>query len=790
MKVPFSWLKEFIPLTAEPAEVAERLTMRGLEVEGLEEILPAFDKVYVGEVIDIKTDPAAAALSFCTVNAGGESLLPVVCGAPNVEKGKKVAVAVSGARLTGNMVIESRQIRGTESQGMLCSEQELGLSDDHAGIMILPGYLNVGDRLEEALQIKDYVLDVNVPPNRGDCQSILGIAREVSSIFNQRLTLPTVNLREEGEMDGMIGLSILDPDACPRYVLKIIKNITIVPSPFWMRNRISKCGMRAINSIVDVTNYVMLELGQPLHAFDYERIADKRIEVRLAEEKSVFRTLDDTDRRLEKGDILICDGSGPVALAGVMGGQNSEISHETCHVALESAFFNPLLIRKTSRRLDIRSEASARFEKGIDIENVDYAAGRAIGLMQEISGGTVLRGSKEVHEKKPRKFISLNLKRASEVIGTPVEDAEAIGALNSVGISTETNGDNVLCSIPSFRHDIGEYFDLIEEVARIYGYDRIPATMPISRLLPVKPTGRDLCIATTKDYFTSAGFFEVINYGFFDQNDIEKFSIREPDERASCVPILNPISKELGVMRTFLGAGLLESLAYNLNRGTKNIRLFEVGKVFFLTADLPRESLHACCVMAGKEREYFWRDAFKEFDFFDLKGIIEGLWDRFGRSLQVATTKEPFLDPAKAADVLFEGTKIGWIGQISDEVAEAYEIKEKVLAADLSLNSIVEDGFPEKVYQPIPRYPAVTRDFSFIVDDSISVTTLTEKIKSISPLIVSVGIFDIFKKEVRSIAFRVVFQSFEDTLTDETISDVQQNIIDTLTKIEGIKLRT
>ena len=392
MRVPFNWLKEFTPVSAAASDVADALTMRGLEVEAVERISPRFSQVYVGRVLEVEAIPAAKKLSLCRVEVGAD-VLPIVCAAPNVAKGQTVAVALPGGRLADNSVIEKKRLVGVESSGMLCSEKELALSDDHSGIFVLPDTLKTGEPLEAALGIADYVLDVNVPPNRGDCQSILGIAREVAGIYGLSVTLPSFTLKETDAIDGLIKLSVADTDACPRYVLRMVRGISIVSAPFWMRSRITKAGMRPINAIVDVTNYVMLELGQPLHAFDYATIAAKRIDVRVAHEKSLFRTLDGQDRTLVKGDILICDGSGPVALAGVMGGENSEISAATKDVALESAFFNPLLIRRTARRLDLRSEASARFEKGIDIETVDYAARRAIELMQRTAGESCSRAA-------------------------------------------------------------------------------------------------------------------------------------------------------------------------------------------------------------------------------------------------------------------------------------------------------------------------------------------------------------------------------------------------------------
>ncbi len=647
MRVPYNWLKEFTPLSASADDVAEKLTMRGLEVEALERFSPAFSGVYVGKVVDVEKHPSADRLHLCRVDTGTE-ILPIVCGAPNVAKDQLVPVAMPGARLGDDFTIEKRTLRGIESHGMLCSEKELGLSDDGSGIFVLPEDVRIGEAMGDILEISDYVLDVNVPPNRGDCLSVLGIAREVAGAYGLDVTLPAFTLVEEEDIDGLIDLSVVDKEACPRYVLRLIKDVSLVRSPYWMRSRITKCGMRPINSIVDVTNYIMLELGQPLHAFDYERIGSKRIEVRVAQGQSVFRTLDGVDRKLEQGDILICDGTGPVALAGVMGGENSEIHAGTKSVALESAFFDPLFIRRTARRLDLRSEASARFERGIDMENADYCARRAIELMHRTSGGTVLRGSKEFHDRKEQRYIALSLRRTEEIIGTPLTDDRIVGTLESIGIRAgNAEGGKTVFSIPSYRHDVTEYCDLIEEVARIVGYTNIPATIPVSPLLPVSKVKKDEDIDVTKVYLTSCGFFEVINYAFFDAKDVDRFGITAPDERTNYVPIMNPISKELGVMRTFLAAGVLESLAYNVNRGIKNARLFEIGKVFFNVAEseLPPEAVHLACALTGREREYFWRESSKDFDFFDLKGILEGLTERFSLSLTVQRTTEVFSEP-------------------------------------------------------------------------------------------------------------------------------------------------
>ncbi len=790
MKVPFEWLQEFVVIDIDPHELAKRLTLRGLEVESVETISPAFDGIIIGKIKNIEKHPNAENLSVCIIDTGKEDLT-VVCGAQNIEKGNKVPLATVGAHL-GNFAIEQKKLRGVESQGMLCSEKELGLSDDHSGIFILPENVKIGAKLAEMNWIHDTVLDINTAPNRGDCLSIFGIAREVASILNQKAKLPHFKLEEEKEnVTDYIDLDIKNTDACPRYVLKMIQGASIRVSPYWMRNRLYKCGMRPINSLVDVTNYIMLEIGQPLHAFDYNRIRDKRIEVRLADKPLIFRTLDSTDRKLEAGDILICDGSGPVAIAGIMGGENSEITETTRDMALESAFFNPLFIRKTARRLGIKSEASLRFEKGIDIDNVGFAADRAIYLMQQISGGTVLKGKREIFEKKKSKTFLVTYSNINGLLGTHISQQDISQALRSIDIHIKEESETGLfVAIPNFRHDINEPADIIEEISRIHGYEYIPATQPVTTVQSHKKTKKDILLDRTKSYFSAAGFYEIINYAFFSTKDVENFFISDTDERVRYVPIMNPISREYSHMRTLIAPGMLKSIAYNLNRGAKNLRFFEKGKVFFQNnGKQPIEKTSICFAMTGKEREFFWREKFTDYDFFDIKGIMEGLMDAFGIQFSLVKSNEPFLHPTRGADIYIDDTKAGWIGEIREEVLKLFEIEQNIYCTELQFDIILEKGNFEVSYKPIPRYPQVTRDFSFYVDDSVPIASLVSTIKGLSPLITSVGIFDMFRKETRSVAFRVTFQSFEDTLKEETINGLQETIIQKLSNTEGISLR-
>jgi len=790
VKVPFEWLQEFVVIDIDPHELAKRLTLRGLEVESLEKISPSFDNVIIGQIKSIEKHPNAENLSVCIIDTGKENLT-VICGAKNIVKGNKVPLAIVGAHF-GDFVIERKKLRGIESYGMLCSEKELGLSDDHSGIFILPENAKIGGDLAEEAWIRDFIFDINTAPNRGDCLSIFGIAREVASILNQKAKLPYFKF-EEGTEDiaSHVALDIKNTDACPRYILKVLQGASIRPSPSWMKSRLIKCGMRPINSLVDVTNYVMLEIGQPLHAFDYNRISDKRIEVRLADKPAIFRTLDSVERKLEAGDILICDGSGPVAIAGIMGGENSEITEATRDIALESAYFNPLYIRKTARRLGIKSEASLRFEKGIDIDNVDFAAERAIFLMQQTSGGVVLRGNREIFDKKEPKVIFVTYGNINGLLGTHIRHEAINRALRSIDIHIKKEDETgLLVAIPHFRHDINEPADIIEEISRIHGYDHIPATRPVTTVQPHKKTKKDIQLDRMKNYFSGSGFYEIINFAFSSTKDVESMFIGPSDERARCVPIMNPKSREYSHIRTMITPGILKSIAYNLNRGAKNLRFFEKGKVFFLNSEEHSyERTAICFAMTGKEREFYWRDKFTDYDFFDIKGVMEGLMSSFGTPCSLTKSSEPFLHPMRGADIYVDSVKAGWIGEIREEVLRSFEIEQTIYCAELYFDIILEKGNLEVQYSPIPRYPQVTRDFSFYVDDSISIGPLVDTIKNISPLITSVGVFDMFKKETRSIAFRVTFQSFEDTLKEEVINGLQETIIQRLSNTKGISLR-
>ncbi len=792
MKIPIEWLNEFIVIDIDIDDLAKRLTMRGLEVEGIERFTPRFTGVVAATITKIEPHPNADDLLICSVNTGKEDLT-IVCGAPNISVDDRVPLAAVGAVLDKDFIVGKRAVRGIESYGMLCSEKELGISDDHTGIFILPDEIIPGTVIAESPIAHDTVLDISVPPNRGDCLSVFGIAREIASILRQKAKLPvfTLTAGSDEKVEDQAQLTIQDTGACPRYILKLIKGISIRQSPFWMRRRITRCGMRPINNVVDITNYVMLEIGQPLHAFDFERLAGSRIDVRVAREPSTFRTLDSIDRPLESGDILICDGSGPVAIAGIMGGEDSGITASTTNMALESAYFNPFSIRATARRLGIRSEASLRFEKGIDIDNVGFAADRAMFLMHQLGGGTVIGGQREIFEKREPRTIYITYSNINGLLGTHIIHDAVTQALRSIDLHVMKEDENgFTISIPNFRHDISEAADVIEEISRVHGFEHIPDTSPVTVLKPQKLTNKDRSLNMVREYCLGTGFFEIINFSFFSTKDIELFRIPENDERSRYVPIMNPISRDWGVMRTMMMPAVLKCIAYNLNRGSKNLRFFEKGKIFFQgNSRETREESMFCFALTGKPKEYSWKEKYTDYDYFDIKGVVEGLIEKLGAACEFSPTAEPFLDKGCSADVIIDGAKAGWIGSIRGDILKAYEIEQTIYCAELRFDIILQKGNLTLQYKPIPRFPQATRDFSFYVDDSVPIVVLVKKIKDISPLIVSVGIFDMFRKEIRSISIRVVFQSYEETLTDERVNSLQEKIIGEMTNIDGISLR-
>lgn len=795
MRVSIEWLKEYVDIPISTKELVEGLTMLGLEVEGTYEYGRGLEQVVVAGIKEVRQHPNADRLKICTAVTGDREF-QIVCGAPNLREGMVSALALPGAKLPNGMEIKETKIRGVLSYGMLAAEDELGLTEDHTGIMELPEGLEPGTPLGELPWIKDTVLEISVTPNRSDCNCVLGIAREVGLLCKTSLRLPSYEIEEvEEDIGGWASVDIHDPEGCPRYVAGIIKDITIKPSPFWIRYRIHKAGMRGINNIVDATNYVMLELGQPLHAFDYHKLRGRRIIVKKARDGEVFTTLDGQERTLNKDVLLICDGEGPVAIAGIMGGLNSEISIETNSVLLESAFFDPVTIRKGSKYLGLQTEASYRFERCIDIENVPNALKRALALMRELSGGKVLRGIIDVY---PKRYIPasvpLSLKKAREFVGVDISSKEAIDIFQSLGMDVVVESeDRIQVTPPSYRPDIKIPVDLMEELVRVIGYENVPVTYPKISSMKQWDTKERYLLEHLSEIMVGFGFQEVITYNFISPSFLEIFKVPKEvglpgSELRKVIQIINPLSIEQSVMRTSLLPGLLAMAKNNLFQGQNCLRLFEIGEVFFKKEgqELPEEKRMLAALMSQPYQRDTWYSKERAVDIWDIKGIGEALLSAFKlNQVRYLRSTYPGYDPTLCVEVLCGNNPILRFGRIWREVLKAYDIEDKgeiyVLELDVDL---LCNNIPKAIqFVPLPKYPPVFRDLSIVVDKVVEAGRLIEEIKgSGKGLVESVEIFDLYEGEKigtdkKALGLRIAFRSQERTLDGQEINDLIQNMI-------------
>jgi len=801
MKISLEWLKDYIDLILPAAELADLLTHSGLEVESMIETKPQFRGVWVARLDSFKPHPQSDHLSICTVNDGKRDY-SVVCGAPNVKAGERVALALEGALLPGGEKIGRTHFQGVLSEGMLCSEKELGLSEDGSGIMLLGDDLPLGVPLEKALPLKDWILEVNITPNRSDCLCLLGVAREVGALTGQHLHLP-----EEGKVEGTMAaerttsVAIDRPDLCPRYVAKLILGVKIIPSPFWMRRRLAALGVRAINNIVDVTNYVMLEMGQPLHAFDFDRLEERRIVVQTAVPGQTFTTLDGMIRSMPEDALMICDGKKPVALAGIMGGLNSEVEAETANILLESAYFDPMGIRRTSKCLGLSTEASLRFERGIDPNGALRAAERAAGLMGKLGGGSLARGSVDNYPRKiePRK-IPLRVPRVNQILGTSLNKGEIQNYLQSLEIAVQANGPESLSAIPAtYRVDLTREIDLIEEVARLHGFHRIPVTLPAGRVMPQKKTRMQRAAERTRGLLTSFGFWEVINYSFISPRVLRELQIPQGDRRSRVLAIQNPLSEDQSVMRTTLIPGLLQTARTNTHRQNLDLKVFELGRVFFPRKgeNLPEEVETLAGLLSGLREEESWAKPKAKCDFFDLKGILEAFFEGLGVSgvLFVPDPQIAFLHPGKACRVEAGGESIGVMGEVHPNVNELFDLKQEAFLFELDFQKLTGRIEEHRSFSPLPRYPAVTRDLALIVEDTMAAGDLLNALwRANDGSIKEIRLFDLYRGNPvppgkKSLAFRLIYQRDDRTLTDQEVNDFHRRLIQLLGQQYGGILR-
>lgn len=833
MRVPLSWLREFVDISLSPAELAELLTRSGLETESVEYIgvegsdLPWDpEKVLIANILEVRQHPNADRLVLADVDYGAGEPHTVVTGAPNLFQYKgqgrlphplKAVFAKEGAELYDGhaegrvkAVLKARPVRGIMSNAMLCSEKELGLSDDHEGILILPDDAPVGTPLRDYLG--DVVIEIDVLPNMSRALSILGVAREVAALTGAELRMPAFEVEASGPpIEGRAKVTVETPDLCPRFTATLIEGVRVGPSPLWMQRRLIMAGMRPINNIVDVSNYVMLELGQPNHTFDADKVAEQHLIVRLARPGERLTTLDGKEHDLstalgERGGqpLLVADPSGPLSLAGVMGGASSEVSESTTRILLEAAVWEPTIIRRMSTALRARSEASKRFERGVDLELPPLAQRRALALLQQVAGGTVAQGMLDVYSR-PWKPVVLELtpREVRRILGITLSSEEIAGLLRPLGfectIVEADGGQAVRVVVPSFRRDVTLLADLCEEVARMYGYDRIPTTMMADELPEQQPNLALELEHKVRDVLTGAGLDEAITYSLTNMADVAKVNPAEADA-AQYLKLANPLSSEREYLRRSLLPTLLEALSQNL-RERERVLLFEIGRVYLRREGelLPDEPRRLAIAMAGARDPQSWLTPRSEpMDFFDLKGVIETLLARLNAAREaqfVPLTDDPRFHPGRAAALLIGQQRVGVLGELHPQVRERLEIEApRALAAELDLELLTAAAHPAR-YRPISRYPATVQDLSFVLDVNVPAAKVEAALRKYAgALLEGLTLFDVYEGAPleagkRSLTYRLTFRAPDRTLSDAELSKVRTKIIRGLQHDVGAVIR-
>ncbi|MGM0610959.1 MAG: phenylalanine--tRNA ligase subunit beta [Thermodesulfobacteriota bacterium] len=785
MLLSLDWLREFTPYEGSLDALAERLTMLGLEVE---EILDPFAQVrdiVVGDVVECSLHPDADKLSVCRVDIGVGELLPIVCGAPNVKAGQKVAVAPVGSVLPGGMKIKKAKLRGQQSTGMICSETELELGSDSSGIMVLAGDCVPGTSLRECLGLERSVMDVSITPNRADCLSMLGLAREVATAFDLPLYMPKFDVSEDSEFDaaGEVRIEIDNPELCPLYQARIVSGCRIGKSPDRIRYRLLAMGIRPVNNVVDVTNYVLMETGQPLHAFDRDLLEGDLIRVAAAEEGQQFTTLDGVERRLHNTDLLIHDQVKPVALAGVMGGKNTEINAESSNVLLECAVFNPPTIRKTARRLALSSEASFRFERGVDQVGAEFAVNRAAAMMSELSGGKIARN---IAKSEPRPFkyrqVAFRPNRVNDLLAIDAEEEFCARTLTSLGCALEKSESVWQITPPSFRLDLEREVDLIEEVGRVYGLDRIPVHLPkVSQKLASQLDDRTFELEQrVKDWARGAGLNEAVNYSFVGCCDLD--NLKYPSDGRVC--IFNPLSEDQDVLRTNLLPGMLQSMRVNVGQGMKRLRLFEIAHTFHQDIDLDtntRERNRLAVLLYGQRHEREWPYSQEEFDYTDIKGLVEHLLRTFHLEAEEYVLEEnhPCLDPCVSIKV--KGKNFGVIGRVQPDQAREYKARGPVWYAGMDMEKLQGEYLEQKInFQNLPRYPFVKRDMTVVAPPDMDYGRIEKTILGMRQgMLESVRLVDVYTPKdgaEKNLTLRLTYRDPKKTLKDKDVDKIHKKI--------------
>lgn len=802
MNTALSWIKSFVPgLDCTAQEYTDAMTLTGTKVEGFERLDEDLDKIVVGQVKKIDKHPDADKLVICQVDVGDRQI-QIVTGAPNVYEGMKTPVCLDGGRVAGGhdgsrtpggIKIKKGKLRGIESDGMMCSIEELGSSRDYypdapeSGLYDMGADAVVGSDAIEALGLHDVVFEYEITSNRVDCYSIIGIAREAAATFHKDFVLPDIKPTGNNEnVNDMISVDVEDGDLCKRYCARMVKNIKLAPSPEWMQRRLAASGIRPINNIVDITNYVMEEYGQPMHAYDYDTIADHKIVVRRAKDKEVFCTLDGQDRTLDSSMLMICDGEKAIGLAGIMGGENSKITDDVKTMLFEAACFDGANIRISAKKAGLRTDASGKFEKGLDPYNAEAAINRACELIEELGAGEVVGGMVDVFPVKPEeKVLPFEPDKYNKLLGTDVSSDEMLKYFDKLEIKYNES-DNTL-HIPSFRQDLLRTCDMAEEVARFYGYDKIPVTLPSGESTSGKLSFKLRVESVAREVAQFCGFSQSMNYSFESPKAFDKLLVPENSDLRQAIRILNPLGQDFSIMKTQALNGMLTSLATNYNRKNKNVRLYEIGNIYIPKA-LPLTEL-------PDERTQFTLGMYGDGDFFTMKGVVEEFFEKAGLDGRITydpEDKKSFLHPGRQADIIYDGVKVGYLGEVHPQVCENYNIGDRVYYADIDMPYIVEHACFDKKYEGIAKFPTSTRDISLVVDKQVLIGTMENAIiKKGGKLLESCELFDIYEGEQvgegkKSVAFSLVFRAKDRTLSDTEISEIMDKILAELTGLGAV----
>lgn len=787
MLISLDWLKQYVDIKEDIPQLENALTMIGQEVEAIDIQGKHLDNVVIGQITEYGKHPNSDKLTLLKVNVGAEEELQIVCGAPNHKLGDKVVVAKIGAVLPGDFKIKKSKIRDVESFGMLCSQVELGIGEDGDGIIILPEDAPIGEEYRKYAGLDDVIFELEITPNRPDCLSHIGIAREVAAYYGRKVKYPSYTLSEViDSVNNYAKVRVEDKERCKRYMGRVIRNVTVAESPEWLKKRIRAMGLKPINNIVDITNFVMFEYNQPMHAFDLDKLENNTVVVRAAENGEKITTLDGVERELVNGELVIADEVKPIAIAGIIGGQATQIEAETKNVFLEVAYFTPDNIRKSAKKLGIVTDSGYRNERGLDIENLPEVIDRAAALIAEVASGEVLDEVIDKYIEKPQKYeIPLNLTKLNTFIGKKLEFDTVGKILSNLGLGIKTlSQDMLLITPPTYRTDLTRPEDLYEEVIRMYGFENIEAVMPVEDIESGLKDSKISVADNLKEILKEIGLHEVINYTFIPREALDILKIKD-----KVIEISNPLSEDMVIVRPTLVYSLLANIRDNFNRNQFDLRFFEVSKVFTPAEELANEDLRICVAIAGKPERTLWNPKPKAYDFYTMKGYVEKLLEYMGiNRYKLERSSNENFHPGRSADIKIGNDVIGTFGEVHPDVLEAMDIKrERAYVADIDLARAEKYIKSAVKYERIVKYPEVTRDLAIVMDKDILVGNMVEDLKRVSPLIEKIEIFDVYEGEridadKKSVAISIVLRNKVKTLEEKEINDVVTKVLETISK--------